>query len=173
MVVSTAHHGGWRPCSPRAEVRDDHAAVGRVAVECAQLLEDVLVGETVEAVAPDASVPQVLRQGIHLGDPRHLAVKGGIEAGHLRNARVGLPQALDDLESLRQVLRVQSTSDRSSARSLVGDQRWGGVPAATLHDALPDGAQLVSRRWARSQVDSAARAAGGPEGVYMFMHSPP
>ena len=69
-----------------AEVRDDHAAVGRVAVERAQLLQDVLVGEAVEPVARHAGVPEVPRKGIHLRDLGHLAVEGGIEAGHLRNA---------------------------------------------------------------------------------------
>ena len=59
-------HGGH--ARPVTEVRDDHPAVGRVAVERAQLLQDVLVGEAVEAVARHAGVPEVPWQGIHLRD---------------------------------------------------------------------------------------------------------
>ena len=98
-------HGGH--ARPVAEVRDDHPAVGRVAVERAQLLQDVLVGEAVEAVAHHSGVPELPWQGVHLRDAGHLAVEGRVEAGHLRNARIGLPHALDDLERLRQVLRVE------------------------------------------------------------------
>ena len=59
MVVSTPTP--WCTAAmlaPLAEVGDDHAAVGRVAVERAQLLQDVLVGEAVEPVARHARRPR-------------------------------------------------------------------------------------------------------------------
>ena len=54
-------HGGH--ARPVAQVRDDHPAVGRVAVQRAQLLQDVFVGEAVEAVARHAGVPEVAAAG--------------------------------------------------------------------------------------------------------------
>ena len=64
-------------------------------VERREHRRDVLVGEPVEAVAPDARLVQLLGEREALGHGRHAAMEGGVEAGHLRQRRIELAQGAD------------------------------------------------------------------------------
>ena len=67
---------------------DHHAALADVWRNLGQHARDVLVGQTVEAVAADALVVEAARQREPVGELGMAAVKSGIEACHLR--QVGL-----------------------------------------------------------------------------------
>jgi hypothetical protein len=66
------------------KMRDDNAAIGDFGRPLRQYRSNVFVGETVKAVAPDAFLIERIGQGEGLLDLRRGAVKGGIEACHLR-----------------------------------------------------------------------------------------
>ena len=66
---------------------DDHAPAGNVGRDLRQALGDVLVGQAVEAVAPDAFGMKLVRDRIMVRKRVVIAVKGSVEAGHLRQRR--------------------------------------------------------------------------------------
>ena len=66
---------------------DDHAPAGNVGRDLRQALGDVLVGQAVEAVAPDAFGMELVRDRIMVRQRVVIAVKGRIEAGDLRQRR--------------------------------------------------------------------------------------
>ena len=75
-------------------------------IEAAELLHQVGVGQAVEAVALDALGPVAPRNRQQLGDPRHRAMKGRVEAGHLRQRRMPPRERLDQPDFARQVIGI-------------------------------------------------------------------
>jgi hypothetical protein len=66
---------------------DDHAPAGDVGRNLRQAFGDVLLGEAMEAVAPDAFGMQLVRNGVVIRQCIMVAMECGIEAGHLRQRR--------------------------------------------------------------------------------------
>jgi len=64
---------------------------------------DVLVAETVEAVAPHALIIEFARQRERVVDPRMRPVESGVEARHLRGMREGFRGGPDAREVVRLV----------------------------------------------------------------------
>ena len=54
---------------------------------CGRRFGDVLVGQAVKAVTPDAFGMELVRNRVMIGERIVIAVKGGIEAGDLRQRR--------------------------------------------------------------------------------------
>ena len=75
-------------------MRDHRAA----EVRGADGRDDVFVRESVEAVAPDAPLPERARQRQTLRHVRHPPVKGGVEARDLRDVREPSVDRGDPLE---------------------------------------------------------------------------
>jgi len=83
-------------------VRDDRPSSGRLRVDSRQDRCDVLVGQAVEAVAPDPLLREPARQGEGPGERGNRRVKRRVEAGHLGDVR----EALHDVADGRQVVRL-------------------------------------------------------------------
>ena len=69
-----------------------------IAMTLGQGDRHVFVRQPVKAVAPDTALPQRMRQGQHLLHRRQRAVKGGVEARHLRQVRRSFEQHVDRLQ---------------------------------------------------------------------------
>jgi hypothetical protein len=86
---------------------DDHAAVGDVRSDLAESLGDIFVGQAVKAVAAYAFDVQALWNRIMVGDRAVAAMKGGVEAGDLRQAWKTGEQRANRREVVRLVKRRQ------------------------------------------------------------------
>ena len=103
----------------RAEVGQDHAAVGGLAGDAAQLAEQVLVGQTVKS---EPAIPRVdvrPRDRKKLRYPRQVAMKRRVETDHLRHSRPGTPEHFDHGDLLRKVCQIE----RPVSPELVEDGR--------------------------------------------------
>src|SRR5262249_36048817 len=78
-----------------AEMRDDHAASCHSRGDLAQALGDVFVGESMKPVASDALGIKTLRNGVMVRDGAVAVMKGGVEAGNLKQLRTALQQRVD------------------------------------------------------------------------------
>src|SRR5215208_4264186 len=141
-VDTDAAQDGGHAC-PVAEVRDDDAPGSRIAVETAQLLHYVLVGEAVEAVADDALLCELPRKRVEPGDAGHPAVECGVEANYLRDRRVGSAHGFDRRYRLGKVVWI----DRHQCPE-IGDQLWGdplrlAVAVPTVDNPVSDRRQIV------------------------------
>jgi len=99
-----AAHGGQARAV--AQVRQDHAALRGRGIEPAEFLHQICIGQAVETVALDAPGRIAPRDRQQPGDPRQRAVKGGVEARHLRQPGMPPPERLDQLDLARQVIGV-------------------------------------------------------------------
>ena len=63
---------------------DDHAPARDFRRDLRQALGNILVGEAVETVAPDAFGMELVRDRVMVRERIVVAMKGGIEAGDLR-----------------------------------------------------------------------------------------
>ncbi len=88
-----------------AEMGDQGAAAGQVAIALAQGDRLVLIGQSVKTVAAQATLPGIVGQRQHLLDHRHALVEGGVEAGDLGHLRVRGKQRIDRFERERLVQR--------------------------------------------------------------------
>ena len=87
-----------------ARITRPFAAAGSPSAR--QFLHQELIGQTVEAIAVNARRLVASRNRQQTGDTRHVAMKGGVEARHLRQCRMALAERLDQLDLTRQMLRV-------------------------------------------------------------------
>src|SRR4029077_9166173 len=86
-----------------AEMRYDNAAIGDFGRALRQYRGDVFVGKTMKAVTPDTFLIERIGQSEGLLDLRRSAVKGGIEACHLRQFGIEAHRHLDGGEVVRLV----------------------------------------------------------------------
>src|SRR5688500_20140775 len=114
-------------------MRDDDAPGGRLAVETAQLLHYVFVGEAVEAVADDALLREPTRKRVESGHARHPAVECGVEASHLRDRRARPANGLDRPDRLGKVAWVEPHQCPESGNQLRGDTWRPAMEGATAH----------------------------------------
>ena len=151
-------------------MRDDHPAASRGA----ELVDDVLVGETVEAVAPDTGVPQRARKREALRELGHVPVKCGVEADDLW--KVGEP-ARDGFDRLELGREVQGSERHERLQRLEQScvHRLGrAVQRAPVDHAMSDGIRCgklvrvergegrLDRRPAVGNVDGALDLGVGP-----------
>src|SRR3546814_12450124 len=86
----------------------DYRAAGRCGtVIIRESAGDELVGEAVEAVAAQSLLGEGQRQAVELVACRDRAVKGGVEAGHLRNGCGTCRESTDACEVVPLVQRGQ------------------------------------------------------------------
>src|SRR3546814_7051323 len=86
----------------------DYRAAGRCGtVIIRESAGDELVGEAVEAVAAQSLLGEGQRQAVELVACRDRAVKGGVEAGDLRNGCGSCRESTDACEVVRLVQRGQ------------------------------------------------------------------
>ena len=89
-------------------MRQNHPALrGFRARLPAQLLQQVFIRQAMKPVAPEPARRKPARQRQQLRHPRHGAVKGGVEAGELRQQRVALLQGFDERNLAGQVVGVE------------------------------------------------------------------
>jgi hypothetical protein len=110
---------------------------GRV-VELRQHRGDVLVGQAVEAIAAHALVVQFHRQCEHLRQFGLRAVEGGVEAGHLRHARLAFEHQPDRHQVVRLVQRRQRDELLQVRQHFAVHAHRRRVLHANMHDAMAD-----------------------------------
>src|SRR3546814_12854796 len=94
----------------------DYRAAGRCGtVIIRESAGDELVGEAVEAVAAQSLLGEGQRQAVELVACRDRAVKGGVEAGDLRNGCGSCRERTDACEVVRLVQRCQRDPTRQRA----------------------------------------------------------
>ena len=132
-----------RHARPVAEVGDHRAPELRRA----ERLDDVLVREAVKAVAPHPRVEEIARQREALGDLGQRAMKGGVEAHHLRDVRETArrwrrarraPRADGAARSAR--ARVERRAQRRV------DARGRAVLGPAVHEAMADRVRRAGAR---------------------------
>ena len=96
-----------------------------------------------ETVAANATVGDRGRQGKGLGHLGLVAMKGGIEATHLRQLRLVLQQQADRLEVMRLVQRCQRDELLQVSDDLGGQPHRRSVGEAAVHHTMADGGQPV------------------------------
>jgi hypothetical protein len=106
-------------------VRDDNATLGDLGRDLGQHARDVLVGQTVEAVAPDAVVMEAARQGEPVRELGMAAVERGIEAGHLRQVGLDRGDGADHAKEVgvtRGAIVRPAPVDQDLALCVLGDE---------------------------------------------------
>ena len=112
-----------------------------------------------ESVAPDSLVGQAARQREGGSDLRLGVVKGGVEAGDLRQCRMEFCNCRDGGEMMRLMQRRQWDEAGQFGDHLGIDTHRPLVARPAMHDAVPGRDQLVVREIAvPSQRRSAASA---------------
>ncbi len=131
-AVERAHRGA------AAEMGDDHPLRRNVRRDFRQDARDIFVGQTVEAVAPDAFGIETLRDRVMIGQRAMAAMKGGVEAGDLRQIR----ETGQDRTDRRQIVRLMKRRQRNvafqSRQYVLIDPDRPVVVRAAMHDAMPD-----------------------------------
>ena len=117
---------------------DDDVLAGDLGRDFAQLSHDVLVGESVEAVAAHALVVIGARQRIGVVDKRMAAMESGVEAGDLRRRWKRLHRRLDTGDIVRLVQR-RKRNELLEGRDhgLIDQLRLDQIEPA-VDDAVPD-----------------------------------
>ena len=141
-------------------MRDDDAP-GRVKRRnSAQAVDDIFVGEAVEAVASDALVVKAARQREDVVDEGMVAVKGGVEAGDLLHMRPGLARGEDAGDVVRLMQRRERRQLFQAAQHLVGDDHGLRKINAAMDDAVPGGDHFGVREGALAPGEDAAQRLG-------------
>ncbi len=96
-----------------------------------------------ETVAANAAVGDLGRQGEGLGHLGLVAMKGGIEASHLRQFRLVGQQQADRLEVMRLVQRCQRDELLQVSDDLGSQPHRRSVVEAAVHHPMADGGQPV------------------------------
>ena len=143
-----------------AEMRDDHAPARDRRRDLRQALRDVFVGKAVEAVAAHAFGVEALRDRVVVGKRAVAAMKGGVEAGDLRQIR----KARADRADRRQVVGLMQRRERNvaleSRKHVVVDQDRPIVVRAAMDDAMADRDRDRGFCVSRSQAPTFCIAAG-------------
>src|SRR3546814_19888433 len=115
----------------------DYRAAGRCGtVIIRESAGDELVGEAVEAVAAQSLLGEGQRQAVELVACRDRAVKGGVEAGDLRNGCGSCRESTDACEVVRLVQRGQRHEALARA-----------APRSEERSVGKEGVSTCSSRW--------------------------
>src|SRR3546814_12130455 len=120
----------------------DYRAAGRCGtVIIRESAGDELVGEAVEAVAAQSLLGEGQRQAVELVACRDRAVKGGVEAGDLRNGCGSCRESTDACEVVRLVQRGQRHEAREGAEG-----RKSGVEGRRVKGRVDPGGRGVIKK---------------------------
>ena len=151
-----------------SEVGDDRAALSRLRVDPRKDRGNVLVGKAVEAVAPDALLGVFPGQGEGLAYGRDARVKGGVEAGHLRQIRVSLSKGADGGQVVGLMKRRQGHELFQVFQDVIVDDGGFCVLEAAVNDAVPHGHNPVG-----AVEHPAAPGKEGIDGPFMIERGTP
>ncbi|MNT26594.1 hypothetical protein D3C72_1621800 [compost metagenome] len=101
----------------------------------------VFVRQAVEAIAAQAPLPRIVRQGQHLLDLRHRVVEGRVEARHLGDVGPRFEQHLDGFQRERLVQGRERHITFQVGQHGKIDAHGGEIFAAAMHHAVRHGAQ--------------------------------
>jgi hypothetical protein len=121
-----------------AEMREDHASLRGCGVESAQFLHQIGVRQVMETVALDALCREASRDRQQSADTRHGAMKRRVEACHLGQFRMALPERLDQLDVTRQVIGAIGRNAAQFREQFRRDPLGFGTRHA-VHDAASRG----------------------------------
>ena len=147
---------------------DDQARSGDLGRRLVQAAHDVVVRQAVEAVAANAGVAELARQGEGLRDVRLAAMERRVEAGDLRKMRRRGGDRLDRRKVVRLVQRRQRHQAGELGQNVGIDARRRGELHAAMDDAMaerqhrPSGQQLAPQRDDLVGGAAMVEAAGGP-----------
>ena len=108
----------------------------------AELLKNVLAGEAVEAVAPEAFVVELARQSIRARDFGQGGMKRRVEAADLRRVRQTVAEEADILNCLRCVIGVQRGNFFEFGQDFGCDSLGLGVVRAAVDEAVADSGEM-------------------------------
>jgi hypothetical protein len=117
-------------------MRNNDPAAGEHRRILCQPARDELVGEAVEAVAPDTSRLQLPRQRNQAGHQRERVVEGSIEAHDLRQCRACRSHRMDRRDVVRHVQRIERGQRVEVREQGTGHFGRRYVVGATVHDAM-------------------------------------
>ena len=123
---------------------DDHAPAGDVGRNLRQALGDILVGQAVEAVAPDAFGMELVRDRIMVRKRVVIAMKCGIETGDLRQRREVAQERPDRREVMRLMQRRQRGVALQPRHHRMIDQHRACMVRPAMDDAMADGDRVDS-----------------------------
>ena len=138
LAVADRRHAG-----AVAEVRDDQAA-WNAAGDGGQGLQDRFVGQSMEAIAPQAGLPEFFRQREAGGDLRLGGMESSIEARDLGQGREQCLQRFDRRDIVRLVQRRQRDQRRQLLQRRAVDAHRCRKACAAMHHAM-SGAEPVLR----------------------------
>jgi hypothetical protein len=152
-----------------AEMRHDDAPLRPLRRDLGQLAGDELVGQAVEAVAPDDVPRHRVRQRDQLRQRGHVVMKPGVEAGHLRQGRARGENRTDRRQVHRHVQRVER-GERFKLRQQARRYQLGScVIGPTMHDAVANRGQHGVAEMGIDEIEQrvqhgveTAGAVGGP-----------
>ncbi len=119
----------------------DDAALGQSGLYGAKLIEHRFASEAVEPIAHDALFEKTARDGVDPGDFRKRGVKGGVEAGYLRQVRKTLRDGLDGTQRRWGVIWVERDEAAELREELWRDLLRLHVTRPALNQAMARGAQ--------------------------------
>src|SRR6266480_5632113 len=115
---------------------DNHASAGNVGRNLRQALGDILVGQAVEAVAPDALSMELVRDRIMVRKRIVIAMKGSIETGHLRQSREVVQERPDRREVMWLVQWRQRDVSLQPPHHPMINQHWACMVRPAMDDAM-------------------------------------
>ncbi len=130
-----------------AEMGDDHAALGFGTEIIRQHAGDILIGETVEAVAQHAGIGQRARQREDFGEARLGAMKGRIETGDLRQIRPLRRDRIDHAEIMRLMIGRKRNEAAQLGQHLRIDPYGAMKSLPAMHDPMARRAQREIRQF--------------------------
>ena len=126
-----------------SEMRDDHPALGETGIVVFQDGRDVVVGQPVEAVAPNAALAHFARQGEQSRDVRLGLMEGSIETGDLRHPRKAASHDPDRLQVMGLMQRRERHQRLKRLEDGFVDQHRAGIGRAAVDDPVSDGDELA------------------------------
>ena len=151
-VQGSEAHGGGNACTGThgaqartiTQMRDDDPARRSDGVKLRQGSGDVLVGQTVKAVAMHAALGDLGRQREGLGDRWLGTMKRRIKTGDLRQVGTIQHQAPNRREIVRLVQRRQRDELVQGVIDACIHAHRATARGATMHDTMTHGAQIVA-----------------------------
>ena len=104
--------------------------------DLAQAPGDVFVGQTVETVSPDTLGVEALRNGKVVGNRTVAVMKGGIEAGNLKQFRSAHQQRPDRCEVVRLMQRCEGNVLLETRDHALVDDHWPVIFRPAMDDPV-------------------------------------
>ena len=150
----------WQPLPRWATTRRGWNAAG----DLRQSMQDRLIGEAVETIAPQAFPPICVGQRKAHGDVRLRHVERRVEARHLRQFRQQAAQRLDRRHVVRLMQRRQRDQFGECRQRRIGDARGRRELRSPMDHAMPGAEPFLRARGNRraGRSSAAARRRGWP-----------